>query len=175
MTSPETTDPVVEEPVVVNDPADDSASSEPAVEEPAPVDDPVTVVDESASDAELRAWAKDNGVEDVPTSGRLSAAWRETILTAMAAALDPKEEASAEATSTPEVSTSSDTVTEEIPTTETVSTPDGESTSVPTEEPVSEDEEPGDPRLDMPEFETGEYRSVYKAPDTFVTTQAFTA
>lgn len=36
------------------------------------------------SDADLRSWARDNGVEGVPGSGKLSAAWREKITIAMA-------------------------------------------------------------------------------------------
>lgn len=161
-----------------------------AAEEPAPVDDPTTEVREDASDAELRAWARDNGVEGVPASGKLSSAWRETIINAMAAALaaDPKEEASAEATST-----DSPALTEEPTpdTTETVTTDlttDGEDSSPSTDAPNEgetplveeeaveiEEEEPRDPKYDLPEFESGEYRSVFKAPSTFMTSQAYTA
>lgn len=167
-----------------------------AAEEPAPVDDPTTAVREDASDAELRAWAKDNGIEDVPTSGRLSSAWRETIINAMAAALaaDPKEEVSAETTSTDSLTPESETVPEETVTTEETTTlsADGEVSSLSTEEPEAEveaapvetepeatvDEEPEveeEKKPVAPEFETGTYRSVFKAPNTFVSSQAYTA
>lgn len=119
MTEP-TPEPVVEEtpaPASVAEPAsateEPSASSEPTVESEAPVApeaEPDTSA-EDASDAALRAWAKDNGIEGVPGSGKLSAAWRDQITAAMTAALDPKEEASAEVAS-PE-SSSSETSSEE--------------------------------------------------------------
>jgi hypothetical protein len=120
-------------------------AAEPVVEV-APVVEEETP-EEVASDSALRAWAKDNGIEDVPSSGRLSATWRDQITAAMTDALtsDPKEEASAEPTST-ESSTSVKTTTEP---------------------PV-----PVRPEFDNP---YNEYRSVFKAPDTFVTGQAFTA
>jgi len=119
----------------------ESASSEGAVTAEAPEDASA----EDASDAELRTWARDNGIEDVPGSGKLSATWRETITTAMTAALDPKDEASAEDTSLAS-STSSETTT------------DGEEASPSTEpEPVAE------------------YRSVFQAPATWVSSQTFTA
>lgn len=127
------------------------------------VDDPATAVDESASDAELRAWARDNGLTGVPTGGRLSAAWREQIVTAMAAALDPKEEASAEPSPTSDSSTPVTTGTTTVEMTVVSST--GEETSLSTEKtPV------------QPEFaHGGEYRSVFYAPNTFVSSQTFTA
>jgi len=119
----------------------ESTSSEGTVTAEAPEDASA----EDASDAELRMWARDNGIEDVPGSGKLSATWRETITTAMTAALDPKDEASAEDTSLAS-STSSET------------TMDGEEASPSTEpEPVAE------------------YRSVFQAPATWVSSQTFTA
>lgn len=148
-------EPTVTEAPVVSEPV----TTDPAVtaEEPAPVDDPTTAVNEAASDAELRTWAKDNGIEDVPASGRLSAAWRDQIIAAMAAALDPKAEVSAVATP-PESSTSVETtMTEEEPGSS------GEEASASTE--------PVQPEFDNP---WGEYRSVFQAPDTFMTGQAFT-
>lgn len=111
--------------------------TEPVVEE---------VSAEDASDAELRAWAKDNGIEGVPASGKLSSAWRDQITAAMAAKLDPKEEVSVEGTSS-ESSISVETMTEETST-----------------EDITE-----------PEREPTEYRSVFKPPNTFVSSQAFTA
>jgi hypothetical protein len=123
---------------------DDTAATEPVT-----TDEDTTV--EDATDAELRAWARDNGIEGVPASGRLSATWREQITAAMTAALDPKEEGSAEAT-TPESSTSVEETTTET------DTPDGESPSPSTEsEPVVE------------------YRSVFQPPNTFVDSQTFTS
>lgn len=139
-----------------------SASTDPAVEtEPTATDESVVIAEsatvkdsvtvEAASDAELRAWAKDNGIDGVPTSGKLSTSWREQITAAMAAALDPKAEASVEATP-PESSTSVETMTEEK------ETGFGESST-----------------QTKPEFEPVEYRSVFQAPNTFVTSQTFTA
>lgn len=153
MTGPESTKSIVEADVtVVEDPAvteSVTADESTTAEEPILVDDPVTAVDESAPDAELRAWAKDNGIEDVPASGRLSAAWREEILAAMTAALDSEEEPPVEA-------------------------PPAESPPlVSTEDPVEEESQTERPV--QPEFETGEYRSVFKAPNTFVTSQNYTA
>lgn len=119
-------------------------NTEPTVETPA--ED--TFV-EDASDAKLRAWAKDNGIDGVPGKRvKLSDAWREKITNAMAAALNPKAEASAKATS----SESSISVEKK-----TAEAPSGETDSPSTEEPVVE------------------YRSVFQAPDTFVSGQAFTA
>lgn len=91
--------------------------------------------DESSSDAVLRTWARDNGIDGVPASGKLSASWRDQITAAMAEAQaeDPKVEDSAEGTSSSELS---DKV--------------------------------------APEFEPAEYRSVFKAPNTWVTSQTFT-
>ena len=162
--APVVTEPVTSEPAVT---ADAPASSDPAVEEPAPVDDPDTAVNEAASDAELRAWAKDNGIEDVPASGRLSAVWRDQIVAAMAAALDPKDEASVEP-SLPESSTSPETTMTETTPEESSS---GESPSASTEVPAT------GPGSNQPEFAHGgaEYRSVFYAPNTFVTGQNFTA
>lgn len=134
----------------------DPVNTEPTVDESAPVDDPTTAVNEAASDAELRAWAKENGIEGVPASGKLAASWREIIVNAMAVALDPKEEASAEATSTSEPSTPPAT------TMATDSTPAGESSSVQTETEV--ETEP-----------VWEYRSVFQPPNTFVSSQAYTS
>src|SRR5690242_7897546 len=88
---PETTvtqEPVVTE-LVTTEPAAtvDSATTE----ETAPVE---PVVDDTAAsdptDAELRAWASANGIEGVPASGKLSAAWREQITAAMAAEAAPE-------------------------------------------------------------------------------------
>lgn len=149
------TDPVPEatvssEPAVEATPAPEPVVADlaPVVEEP-PVDEASAA--EDASDAALRAWARDNGIEGVPGSGKLSAAWREQITAAMTAALDPKEEVSAEATS-PESSISVET--------ETTST--SEENPHPTEEPKQPE----------PVFE---YRSVFEAPNTFVSSQAYTA
>lgn len=126
MTTPEpsepTANPVPETPV----------TEDPVVTEPVTTEDQVTA--EDASDAALRAWAKDNDVEGVPGSGKLSAAWREQLTNDMAAALDPKVEASAE------------TVSPESSTSETM-----------TEEPAVE------------------YRSVFEPPETWVSSQHFTA
>jgi hypothetical protein len=110
---------------------------------------------EDASDAQLRAWARDNGIEDVPGSGKLSAVWREQITAAMAAdlAMDPKDEGSVE----PASSKSS-------PTTETTSTT-GDSTDQ--KNLGSTEEESPEP--------APEYRSVWQAPETWVSSQAFTA
>ena len=154
MTGPESTEPVAATDTPIADAvAADSASTEPPADE-------TETPEEAASDAALRSWAKDNGIEGVPASGRLSATWRDQITAAMAAALDPKEEASAEATSS-ESSTSSDTTKTdpEEPTQE-----DGS-----TEAPVAE------PAPVQPEFETGEYRSVFRAPETWVHSQTYTA
>ena len=145
------------------EPAVVAASPEPAVGTGTVIEDPVvtdsaTTEDsvtaaEDTTDAQLRLWAKDNGIEGVPASGRLSAFWREKITAAMASTLDPKEEDSVVDTSSPESSTSVETTMEE---TETGTS--GEETSPSTEEPVKV----------APEFETGEYRSVFKPPNTFV-------
>lgn len=173
------TDSTVTEAPVVTEPAttdptttvDAPAFSDATVEEPAPVDDPDTAVNEAASDAELRAWAKDNGIEDVPASGRLSATWRDQIVAAMAAALDPKDEASVEPSS-PESSPTPETMTET-----TLEEPSsGESPSASTEEAPAEKPLTG-PGSDQPEFSHGgtEYRSVFQAPNTFMTGQNFTA
>jgi hypothetical protein len=145
MTLPEGVEP--SEPTPAAEPVD---SALPEATEPVTVaEEPVA--SEDASDAELRAWAKENGIEGVPTSGKLSAAWREQITAAMAAALDPKDEASADS------STSVETTTEET-------TGSGESASAPTE--------PVQPEFDNP---YGEYRSVFKAPETFVHSQTYTS
>lgn len=132
-------------------------------EEPTPVIESVEVSEEDfaedASDAQLRQWAKDNGIEGVPASGKLSATWREQITGAMAdalndvaTALDPKGEDSAEATSS-ESSTLLKAKAEKA-----------------SEEPVVEDKEsaPAEPPV-------VEYHSVFEAPNTYVTSQAFTA
>ena len=152
MTEPENTEPKAEE-STIEAPVDSSD----VMEESAPVDETSTedTSVEDASDAALRAWARDNGIEGVPGSGKLSAAWREQITAAMTADLDPKEEVSAESGDSPESSTSVETMTE------TTTGSSGEETSAPTE-PV------------QPEFETGEYRSVFKAPNTFITSQTYT-
>jgi hypothetical protein len=138
-------------------PVEPTIAEEPVVTEPVITEDSTT---EDASDAALRAWAKENGIEGVPASGKLSAVWRDQITTAMAVALDPKDEVSVAPEDSPESSTS-ETTTEEP-----ASGSSGEEeTSPPTEEPVAV----------QPEFETGEYRSVFKAPNTFVSGQAYTA
>lgn len=99
---------------------------------------------EDASDAKLRAWARENGIEGVPGKRTpLSTEWREGITNAMTAALNPKAEDSAGVTSS-EPSASPETTTEPL---------SGEKTS----EPVVE------------------YRSVFQAPNTFVSSQAYTA
>jgi len=138
-----------------------TASTEPAVEVPTVEVVPEETPEEIASDAALRAWAKDNGIEDVPASGRLSAAWREQITAAMAAALDPKDEASAETEDSSASSTSEMVTTEET-------TTDGESG----EESTSAPTEPVQPEFDNP---SGEYRSVFKAPAEWVHSQVYTA
>jgi hypothetical protein len=127
---------------------------------------------EDASDSQLRAWAKANGVEGVPAGGRLSAVWRENIILAMTKALgsDPKDEGTA--TATPEAdspgasatSTSTETVTEETRTEVALEKP----VEVKLEQPLK----PIQAEFDNP---SGEYRSVWKAPDTWVTSQTFTA
>lgn len=144
--------------------SEETVAEEPVVSESDTSGEDTTA--EDASDAQLRQWAKDNGIDGVPASGRLSATWRDQISAAMAAALndmatalDPKDEDSAEDTS----SESSIPVEEET----TSETEDATDESDPEEEvevvPVA------------PEFETGTYRSVFKAPNTFVSSQAFTA
>ena len=134
-----------EEPAAPADPIPeasvDSASTEPTTE-PAPVDDATAA--EDASDAELRTWARDNGIDGVPATGRLSATWREQITAAIAAAAEPP-------------------LIEEEPVELVVEEPAAE------EEPEAEEVKPV-----APEWETGVYRSVFKAPDTFVTSQAYT-
>jgi len=166
-------------PTPVPEPALETTVTEaPVVTEPVTSDASVTVEEETpeeiASDAALRAWAKDNGIEDVPTSGRLSAAWREQITIAMAAALAPKEEASAEDTSS-EPSTSSETMTEE------------ELSGIPW---IPDSTELKDLRNDLnfalekdlenlkkewKEEQVVEYRSVFEPPNTWVTSQHYTA
>jgi hypothetical protein len=142
-------------------------TSVPDAPEPVVVAEEEETPEEIASDSALRAWARDNGFEDVPTSGRLSAAWREQITNAMAAALDPKDEVSAEATSS-DSSISVETTTEDPSSTDPEgSTDESNLDSTDEENPV---EEPV-----APEFETGQYRSVFKAPNTFVSSQAYTA
>lgn len=138
-----------------------TVAEEPLVTETVTTDDASTA--EDASDADLRAWAKDNGIEGVPASGKLSAAWREQIVDAMAEKLDPKEEDSAGTTST-ESSTSVETKTGEEPL-----SGEKDSSSEPEKEVAEE------PEVVQPEREPTEYRSVYKAPNTFVSSQAFTA
>jgi hypothetical protein len=132
---PTPVDPAPEAPV-------ESVSTEP---DPVLVDDPTTSVDEAASDADLRAWAKDNGIEDVPASGRLSATWREQILAAQAAAAAPVVEEETVVDSTDQ------------------STPDSTDEETPVE--VEEVKPTG------PEWETGVYRSVFQAPNTFIVNQ----
>lgn len=120
---------------------------------------------EDASDAQLRAWAKDNGMEGVPTTGRLSAVWRENIILAMTEALaaDPKDAGTAQATPA-------------------VDSPGSSGTSSGTETETTELEKPAEVKLEkplkvQPEFDNpaGEYRSVWYPPDTYVSSQAFTA
>lgn len=154
MTEPE---PTKTEPAVVAAPAPVVTPVEkptPAAVEPeAPVVvEPVVEDPEDASDAALRAWAKDNNIEGVPGSGKLSAAWREQLTSAMSAALDPKEEGSVKPAS-PESSSS-----------ETTSTT-GDSTDQ--ESPGSTEEEKPEP--------APEYRSVWQAPETWVSGQTYTA
>lgn len=152
MTEPENATPAAESETPI---FDATAAAAEAEESPA----------ELAADAQLRLWAKANGIEDVPANGRLSAAWREQITAAMTAALvvDPKEEASAETTSTESSDSSSSETTTETPS-------DG-----PTEEePKAEVKlEPALPNI--PEFETGTYRSVFYPPNTFVSSQYYTS
>lgn len=139
-----------EEPAAPADPIPeasvDSASTEPTTE-PAPVDDATAA--EDASDAELRTWARDNGIDGVPATGRLSATWREQITAAIAAAAEPPP-----AEEEPEPVVEEELVVEE---------------PVAEEEPEAEEVKPV-----APEWETGVYRSVFQAPDTFVTSQAYT-
>lgn len=139
-----------------------TVAEEPLVTESVTTDDAATA--EDASDADLRAWAKDNGIEGVPASGKLSAAWRDQIVSAMAEKLDPKEEDSAGTTSF-ESSTSVETTNTE----EELLSGENDSSSEPEEEAAEE------PEVVQPEREPTEYRSVYKAPNTFVSSQAFTA
>lgn len=117
---------------------------------------------EDASDAQLRAWAKDNGVEGVPTSGRLSAVWRENIILAMtrALALDPKDAGTAQATTPTDSSTSSDTETETT-SEEGLDKPAEVKLELPLEKPLA--------------TPVVEYRSVWEAPNTYVSSQTFTA
>lgn len=152
------------------EPVKSTVAEDPVVSEPDTTEDTATVEEdasEDASDSQLRQWAKDNGIEGVPASGRLSATWRDQISAAMAAALndmatalDPKDEDSAEATS-------SDSSTPM----ETETTDDSTDQS----NLDSTNEENAEPAPVAPEFETGTYQSVFKAPNTFVTSQAFTA
>lgn len=146
---PAPADPAPEAPV-------ESASTEPTVEvapEPAPVEDPAMAA-EDATDAELRAWAKDNGIDGVPASGKLSATWRDQITAAMAAAAEPVVEEETVVDSTDE------------------STPDStEEETLAEEEPEVEAEEV---KPTGPEWESGVYRSVFQAPNTFITSQEHT-
>ena len=131
--------------------APEPEASEPDTSTPAVTAEEPESPEEVASDAALRAWAKDNGIEDVPASGRLSASWRDQITSAMAAALDPKDEDSVESTS-PDSSTSTETK-------EKTTTPESESEPAPAAESIPE----------------VEYHSVFKPPNTFMSSQAFTA
>lgn len=148
MTEPENATPAAESETPI---FDATAAAAEAEETPA----------ELAADAQLRLWAKANGIEDVPASGRLSAAWREQITTAMTAALvaDPKEEASAGTTSTESSDSSSSETTTETPS-------DGPTDEVKLEQPALPN---------IPEFETGTYRSVFYPPNTFVSSQYYTS
>lgn len=135
----------------MTEPEEPTVTEETVVTESVATEEPTTT--EEISDAELRAWAKENGIEGVPASGKLSATWREQITVAMAAALDPKEEASVDAIST-ESSTSTET-----------SSTDQESTD-------STDEETPVEAAAKPVFE---YRDYFQAPNTFVTSQTYTS
>lgn len=115
----------------MTDPEAPPVEPAPPVEDEPLVDDPTTEVNEAAPDAELRAWAAENGIEGVPASGKLSAQWRTDILAAM-------EAAAAEVPPAPD--------------------PEPE----PEEEPVAEEL-------------VVEYRSVFQPPDTWVSSQTFTA
>lgn len=151
-------------PTVSSEPAVETTVTEaPVVAEPVVTEDPATVAAEDASDAQLRAWAKENGIEGVPASGKLSAAWREQITTAMAAPVTSEEET---------ISSGSFTSVETLGETTVILTPDE------ADDPVGEESlaaEVVEPEPVAPEFETGEYRSVFKAPNTFMSSQAFTA
>lgn len=137
------------------DPTPTSASSDPTVD-PAPVAEEETP-EEAASDAALRQWAKDNGIEGVPTSGRLSAAWRDEITAAMAdaQAQSPKVEASVSVTSS-EPSTS-----------------DTAETAPPTGGPEVTEEEAAPAPIPL-EREQMEYRSVFRPPNTWISSQTYT-
>ncbi len=153
MTEPEGTQPKVDLEATVTEP--------PVVTEPVATEEPVTA--EEVSDAELRAWAKDNGIEGVPASGKLSASWREQITTAMVAVLSPKDEASVDNTSTElSISMTTDSTDQENPDSTDEESSPVEKTPV-VVAPVA------------PEFESGEYRSVFRAPNTFVTSQTYTS
>lgn len=130
--------------------------------------EPEPTVAEGTSDADLRAWAKDNGIDDVPASGKLSVSWRETITNAMAAALDPKDEGTAETTST----TSSTPETETKSETEWIPDPEErEALKADLDEALAADLQ----LLKEAEEPVVEYRTPWVAPETWVTGQAYTA
>ena len=124
---------------------------------------------EETSDADLRSWAKDNGIEDVPTSGKLSVSWREKIVNAMAKALDPKEEASAPTTSTTSSTPKTETKSEGEPwiadPAERAAFDAGFKKALDKDLEAIKEEEP----------EPEPYRTPWVAPDTWVTGQAYTA
>lgn len=161
-TTTETTTVSTEETVTTPDPA--------ASTDPAPTETPEEIAAEDASDAQLRAWAKDNGIDGVPASGRLSATWRDQITAAMNAAAEaaaaPAEESPAEPEAEPEIvstdQSSPDSTEEESP--------------AEAEEEVAAERPLTGPGSDQPEFAHGgpDYRSVFQAPDTWMTSQAYT-
>jgi len=156
--------------------AEATVTEAPVVTEPDTTEVPATVEEpaEDATDAELRAWARDHGMENVPTSGRLSAAWREQITAAMAAAaLDPKEEASAEATST-EPSTS-ETTTEDAGQPWITDPAELAQFKDDIEAALEADAKLAAAKPFVAEEPVVEYRTPYVAPDTWVTGQAYTA
>jgi len=133
--------------------AEKEADAVPQGAAPGRVDsEPEVPSEDDASDAQLRTWARDNGIEDVPSSGKLSAAWREQITAAIAAdlAMDPKDEGSVK----PVSPTSSETTSKT-----------GDSTY---------QENLGSAEEEKPES-APEYRSVWEAPDTWVSGQTYTA
>ncbi len=156
-----------------------------AEEPPASVaeDEETETPEEAASDAVLRQWAKDNGIDGVPASGRLSAAWREEITAAMAEsqAQNPKEEGSANDTSF-EPSTSEDEETESTtggpkaaePKAEVEPEPESETDADAEAQDEGDEVEAEEQAPVPPEREQMEYRSVFKAPNTWVSSQAFT-
>lgn len=139
--------PTQDEPAVVEEAT--SAFPDETVEEETP--------EEAASDAALRAWARDNGIEGVPASGKLSAAWRDQITAAIAEAAteEPAEEEAAQEDDFPQEDEDQAEVEAAFDSGEKVLTTP--------------------PAPVQPEFEQVEYRSVFKAPNTWVSSQTFTS